>query len=61
MLLNPGPNIFLELGFPPDQANRGQAASRQQINDARLLKQQLTEELSGWIAGPSSEAGCSAM
>ena len=45
-----GANIFLELGFPPDEAKRLQAASRKQINDTRLLKQQLMEELSGWIA-----------
>src|SRR6266496_3867373 len=36
--------------FTPDEAKRLQAASRKQINDARLLKQQLMEELSIWIA-----------
>jgi predicted XRE-type DNA-binding protein len=46
----PGANIFLELGFSPDEAKRLQAASRKQINDTRLLKQQLMAELSGWIA-----------
>jgi phage-related protein/predicted XRE-type DNA-binding protein len=46
----PGANLFLELGFSPDEAKRLKAASRKQINDARLLKQQLMEELSGWIA-----------
>ena len=46
----PGANFFLELGFTPDEAERLQAASRKQINDARLLKQQLMEELSVWIA-----------
>ena len=46
----PGANLFLELGFTPDEAKRLQAASRQQIHDARLLKQQLMEELSIWIA-----------
>ena len=46
----PGANLFLELGFTPDEAERLQAASRKQINDARLLKQQLMEELSVWIA-----------
>ena len=35
----PGANLFLELGFTPDEAKRLQAASRKQINDARLLKQ----------------------
>ena len=33
----PGANLFLELGFTPDEAKRLQAASRQQISDARLL------------------------
>ena len=46
----PGANLFLELGFSPDEAKRLQAASRRQINDKRLLKQQLMEELSAWIA-----------
>jgi len=45
----PGANLFLELGFTPDEARRLQAASRKQINDTRLLKKQLMEELSGWI------------
>ena len=49
-----GANLFLELGFTPDEAKRLQAASRKQINDTRLLKQQLMEELSVWInsSGP---------
>lgn len=46
----PGANLFLELGFPPDEARRLHAASRKEINDTRLLKQQLMSELSGWIA-----------
>jgi len=46
----PGANLFLELGFTPDEAKRLQAASHKQINDTRLLKQQLMEELSVWIA-----------
>ena len=46
----PGANIFLELGFAPDEAKRLQAASRKQINDTRQLKRQLMEELSVWIA-----------
>jgi len=46
----PGANLFLELGFAPDDAKRLQAASRKQINDKRLLKRQLMEELSVWIA-----------
>jgi predicted XRE-type DNA-binding protein len=46
----PGANLFLELGFAPDEAKRLQAASRKQIDDTRLLKRQLMEELSVWIA-----------
>jgi len=46
----PDANLFLELGFTPAEAKRLQAAARKQINDTRLLKQQLMEELSSWIA-----------
>jgi predicted XRE-type DNA-binding protein len=49
-VVNAGTNLFLELGFTPDEAKRLQAASRQQINDTRLLKRQLMGELSLWIA-----------
>ena len=45
----PSANLFLELGFTPAEAKRLQAASRRQIDDARLLKQQLMEELTVWI------------
>jgi predicted XRE-type DNA-binding protein len=44
-----GANLFLELGFAPAEAKRLQAASRKNINDTHLLKQQLMEELSAWI------------
>jgi hypothetical protein len=40
----PGANLFLELGFSAEEAKRLQAASRKQINDTRLLKQQLIRE-----------------
>ncbi len=46
----PGANLFLELGFAPDEAKRLHAASRKHTNDTRLLKRQLMEELSDWIA-----------
>jgi hypothetical protein len=46
----PGVNLFLELGFTPNEAKRLQAASRKQINDTRLLKRQLMEEPTLWIA-----------
>ncbi|MCQ9616392.1 XRE family transcriptional regulator [Paenalcaligenes niemegkensis] len=44
-----GSNIFLELGFPADEAKRLQAESEQQINDTQLLKEQLMAELASWI------------
>ncbi|ARP81511.1 XRE family transcriptional regulator [Bordetella genomosp. 8] len=46
----PGANLFLELGFSAEEAARLQAASRKQINDTRLLKEQLMSELAEWIA-----------
>jgi predicted XRE-type DNA-binding protein len=45
----PGANLFLELGFPPEEARRLYMASRQQINDSRQLKEQLMAELATWI------------
>ena len=42
-------NLFLELGFSAAEAKKLQAASRKQINDTRVLKQQLMAELSNWI------------
>jgi predicted XRE-type DNA-binding protein len=45
-----GANLFLELGFAPAEAKRLQSASRRHINDTRLLKRQLMDELSAWIA-----------
>jgi len=44
-----GANLFLELGFPPEEAKRLQAASRKQINDPLRLKKQLMSELADWI------------
>lgn len=46
----PGTNLFRELGFAPDEADRFQAESDQQINDVKILKEQLMLELSNWIA-----------
>ena len=46
----PGANLFRELGFAPDEAERFQAESKQQINDTRVLKEQLMVELSKWIS-----------
>ena len=45
-----GANLFLELGFSASEAKKLHAASRKQINDTRLLKQQLMAEISNWIA-----------
>ena len=45
----PGANLFRELGFGPDEAQRFQAESQQQINDTKVLKEQLMVELSKWI------------
>ena len=44
-----GINLFTELGFPPAEAKRLQAASRKQINDTKRLKEQLMAELAEWI------------
>lgn len=45
----PGANLFLELGFPPQEAKRLHLASQQQINDTGQLKEQLMGELAAWI------------
>lgn len=45
----PGANLFLELGFSPEEARALHAASQQQINDTKLLKEQLMGELAAWI------------
>src|SRR5882757_2760290 len=45
----PGTNLFLELGFPVEEAKRLHAASQKQINDTRLLKEQLMAALAAWI------------
>jgi hypothetical protein len=41
----PGADLFLELGFSAAEAKKLHAASRKEINDTRLLKQQLVVEL----------------
>lgn len=46
----PGANLFRELGFSPADAERFQAESQLQINDTKVLKEQLMVELSKWIA-----------
>ena len=49
----PGANLFLELGFSSDEAKRLQAASRKQINDTRLLKQQLMQPFQDARSAPN--------
>lgn len=44
-----GANLFLELGFPAEEAEKLQEASRKQINGTQLLKEQLMLELAEWI------------
>jgi len=44
-----GTNLFLELGFDATEAESFYAESQQQINDTKVLKEQLMEELSKWI------------
>lgn len=44
-----GSNLFSELGFDDVQAQLLHAQSQQNINDAKLLKEQLMTELSQWI------------
>jgi predicted XRE-type DNA-binding protein len=41
--------LFLELGFSAAEAKRLHAASQKQINDTRVLKEQLMTVLSSWI------------
>lgn len=45
----PGANLFLELGFDPEEARRLHAASRKQINNTKRLKEELMSELARWI------------
>ena len=46
----PGANLFAELGFAPEEAARYQAESQRQINDTRVLKEQLMGEIATWIS-----------
>ena len=46
----PGTNLFSELGFSTEDADRFQVESKQQINDTKALKEQLMTELSKWIS-----------
>ncbi len=44
-----GANLFLELGFSPDEAEQLHRASLKQINETKQLKEQLMDELAAWI------------
>jgi predicted XRE-type DNA-binding protein len=44
-----GANLFLDLGFSAAEAKKLHAASRKQISDTLVLKQQLMTELANWI------------
>lgn len=46
----PGANLFAELGFAPAEAEQFHAELRQQVDQAKQLKQQLMQELANWIA-----------
>jgi predicted XRE-type DNA-binding protein len=45
-----GSNIFLDLGFDDVEAVLLNMQSQKNINDAKLLKEQLMSELSQWIS-----------
>lgn len=45
----PGANLFAELGFPSEEAERYQQESRRQIDELMGLKEQLMGELAAWI------------
>ncbi|MES2770734.1 MAG: XRE family transcriptional regulator [Pseudomonadota bacterium] len=46
----PGANLFSELGFSPEDAQRYQTASRERIDHTLALKEQLMGELASWIS-----------
>jgi hypothetical protein len=44
-----GANLFVELGFAPEDAQRYQAESQKQIDTALMLKEQPIAGLESWI------------
>jgi predicted XRE-type DNA-binding protein len=44
-----GGNVFLELGFPPEEAKRLLAHVDAQIDESIRLKQQLMDEIAEWM------------
>ncbi|ROP60275.1 putative XRE-type DNA-binding protein [Enterobacter sp. BIGb0383] len=45
-----GANIFSELGFDESQAQQLLAGAEKEVRQLLVLKQQLMQEISGWIA-----------
>jgi predicted XRE-type DNA-binding protein len=45
----PGSNLFAELGFAPEEAQRYLEESRERIGQTLALKEQLMGELAAWI------------
>ena len=48
-ITKPDANLFAELGFSPEDAERFQTESRETIGHTLALKEQLMGELSSWI------------
>jgi len=44
-----GANVFLDLGFPPEEAKRLLAHADAQIDESIRLKQQLMDEIAEWM------------
>jgi predicted XRE-type DNA-binding protein len=42
--------VFLDLGFPPQEANRLLAQADAQIDESIRLKRQLMDEIAGWMS-----------
>lgn len=45
-----GGNVFLDLGFPPQEAKRLLAQADAQIDESIRLKRQLMDEIAGWMS-----------
>jgi len=46
----PGGNVFLDLGFSPQEAKRLLAQADAQIDESIRLKRQLMDEIAGWMS-----------
>ena len=47
---NAGGNVFLDLGFSPQEAKRLLAQADAQIDESIRLKRQLMDEIAGWMS-----------